>query len=1196
MRLRAVFGRVDQVRQHIDVALQKDNAHRRKRNMMFLILPMRFPRPESMGQGDIAVWTNWIREETDEIMKQLEEERDSRSDPDDPFNGTANGIFQPLQDLLSLPPPVQTPKRQGNNSEDSEHFQNSREYGGKQNSASKVEKRNKTDSPVQGESREFREHSRESLDPMASIRNLHIQQRQNRSSAQELNQTTPSALWTPRIQVNQEEANLITFTPIVEQQVPSVQGATGIQEQPKQKRSPRKKKNSEWTLNQRQFDHSKTQEISHILPGEQLNVFNGEESVSYLQLPVKKKEENRFCTRCGEMGHGRRYCQVNTWCKFCIMDTHATQACRKYEKFVKDNPIASSRRNTPVQVQGQRAAVNPQEPTQRPLFPNPPMQRFDPTVIPRIGTNNLSPQAEERESREHSQKSPQNQMKEVRTQRSKQLPHQRSCQDVRMDPHYQRPPQYAEINYHRPSPQTPVELNELGPTIQQGVIQRPVQRHTQAAGERTRGPTVPVNAQQTTRVPSLQINGNSGTREKDESDPDQNGYVFTCIHENRPFTVNDVGRPVFVNHYYAGEAFIPVTNKKLIKLDECDVSTEISLRNAQPQGMEHESREHSENSRIIQQTGEAEREQVQRHGNAAVNSDLREDSQNSLRMTSTSRNTEAIQKKSNVNRGIHSEFIEHSQQSLGALNVGKSRVQATDQMSTRHIPLRGYENFRQELQTYPVSRDPMTVQLTGVGNVSSSAILDLPNVNTNLPPPLLPNSSSHYHQQHHNQVHQTELSNPGQVTNSEIFKSIQSITEVMQQQLLLNSKMTEHGIVQTASLFQEMIKAQEKRDLDPALLAIPTFSGEAKDRPQCLDWVSRVKNICDQSGCSFHQELINKSGILVQNFIRSLNKNITNKELTEKILQFFSDVPMTSHALNKLRLIRQGAEEPIVNYNQRYQNLVERVEGCQLDSIRSTVAMELYLGSIIEPIRKSIRNTLYFNSKHAPKTLGEAMQKAQDLHIKHLYTIGEDQDSVTSSNDVLPEITVNEVTSREDRGWYRNKCDFREHSQNSREISPQRREYSKKVTFNQPSRTRTTNNSEYSNSSRNLRVSNNYSKEHENDKSNQQPSVIHGSFTQIMVNPMQLQDHEFTAWLDRLVEARKNRQERRQWPYRNFRKPYNDGKQNGDTGSKPPLCNRIKLAQELEIQQIMDNFNCEYDDVVKAVDLYNLDVEECTTA
>ena len=36
--------------------------------------------------------------------------------------------------------------------------------------------------------------------------------------------------------------------------------------------------------------------------------------------------------------------------------------------------------------------------------------------------------------------------------------------------------------------------------------------------------------------------------------------------------------------------------------------------------------------------------------------------------------------------------------------------------------------------------------------------------------------------------------------------------------------------------------------------------------------------------------------------------------------------------------------------------------------------------------------------------------------------------------------------------------------------------------------------------------------------------------------------------------------------------------------------------QELEVQQIMDNFNCEYDDVVEAVDLYNLDIDKCQSA
>ena len=297
VRLRAVFGHVDQVRDHIDRALQQDDAHHRKRDMRFLILPTRFPRPESMGQGDIAVWTNWICEETEEIMKQLEEERDSRSDPDDQFNGTANGVFLPLQDPLSLPPPVQTPKQHENSSENREPSQNSREDVRRQNTARLDERTNEVVTPMQGEPRKFREHSRESPDPMASIQNLHIQQRQNRRSVQELNQTPSPAPQTPRIQVSQQEDNLITFTLLGEQQVPQMQGAAGNQEQPKRQRSPRKKKKSEWTLNQRQFEQNKMQEISHISPREHLNLFIGEEpSVSYLQFPVKRKEENRFCT------------------------------------------------------------------------------------------------------------------------------------------------------------------------------------------------------------------------------------------------------------------------------------------------------------------------------------------------------------------------------------------------------------------------------------------------------------------------------------------------------------------------------------------------------------------------------------------------------------------------------------------------------------------------------------------------------------------------------------------------------------------------------------------------------------------------------------------------------------------------------------------------------------------------------------
>ena len=83
-------------------------------------------------------------------------------------------------------------------------------------------------------------------------------------------------------------------------------------------------------------------------------------------------------------------------------------------------------------------------------------------------------------------------------------------------------------------------------------------------------------------------------------------------------------------------------------------------------------------------------------------------------------------------RGFHSEFVDPSWHLLVTLNVGKSRVQAADRVTSHQVPLTRYEDFWQELQTYPVSREPVTVQPMVPDN--NSALLDLPN----LPPPLIP--------------------------------------------------------------------------------------------------------------------------------------------------------------------------------------------------------------------------------------------------------------------------------------------------------------------------------------------------------------------------------------------------------------------------------------------------------------------------
>ena len=72
----------------------------------------------------------------------------------------------------------------------------------------------------------------------------------------------------------------------------------------------------------------------------------------------------------------------------------------------------------------------------------------------------------------------------------------------------------------------------------------------------------------------------------------------------------------------------------------------------------------------------------------------------------------------------------------------------------------------------------------------------------------------------------------------------------------MNNKQAKYQMSQNADLFSEMIRGQNRRDLDPAMMVIPTFTGEEPEK--CLDWINRIKNVCGQAGHSLRQELINK--------------------------------------------------------------------------------------------------------------------------------------------------------------------------------------------------------------------------------------------------------------------------------------------------------------------------------------------------
>ena len=65
----------------------------------------------------------------------------------------------------------------------------------------------------------------------------------------------------------------------------------------------------------------------------------------YMNLP--NSIQNKTCGRCGLVGHIKKQCREDVYCKFCRNPSHSIKACRTYANFLRMDPMTSSCKNTP---------------------------------------------------------------------------------------------------------------------------------------------------------------------------------------------------------------------------------------------------------------------------------------------------------------------------------------------------------------------------------------------------------------------------------------------------------------------------------------------------------------------------------------------------------------------------------------------------------------------------------------------------------------------------------------------------------------------------------------------------------------------------------------------------------------------------------------------------------------------------------
>ena len=249
-------------------------------------------------------------------------------------------------------------------------------------------------------------------------------------------------------------------------------------------------------------------------------------------------------------------------------------------------------------------------------------------------------------------------------------------------------------------------------------------------------------------------------------------------------------------------------------------------------------------------------------------------------------------------------------------------------------------------------------------------------VDTTVPPPMMTKK-----EKEETQTHMVDNTKMPQKDNK-LLKVVQMVAQSLQQQIVLGMCTADTSQQRTDSLIGELIKSHNRRDMNHVLNNIPTFNGLEPEK--CVDWATRIRNACEQSNRDFRQELMNKSELMVQNFIKGLGTDISDDEIMNRILGFFSDIPTPYHARDKTKSIKQN-DELMPQFNQKCRTYIEHLERKAVNDMTSHTQIELYMSAINPHIAKALRTNIHYGSRYATTSVGDAMKKAEECYLKVLY-------------------------------------------------------------------------------------------------------------------------------------------------------------------------------------------------------------------
>ena len=204
-----------------------------------------------------------------------------------------------------------------------------------------------------------------------------------------------------------------------------------------------------------------------------------------------------------------------------------------------------------------------------------------------------------------------------------------------------------------------------------------------------------------------------------------------------------------------------------------------------------------------------------------------------------------------------------------------------------------------------------------------------------------------------------------QVSNTDTNYSILEQNQTILTQLLLKSQQKDDDESQT-------------KDKKQRLRRIKSFDGNNKN--DCITWVDQTESVAKELGISLRQAMMETAEGSVYNVLSSLGK-VSDKDLSNHMIEAFSDIPTQEDAIDKLRMLRRK-DEALIAFNATYIAIHRRAYECEpCDQTREPVWRE-YANTLDKDFANSLNYQIGRQKGIHLHTLEDVLEKAKDMEIQ----------------------------------------------------------------------------------------------------------------------------------------------------------------------------------------------------------------------